>query len=257
MEQSLFGKIFSALKADNLSAAERNIDKLLKTEVTNPNHYVKKGDISQRLNKDKKAVSAYHKAAYLFKEQGFLKKSLAMYKIILRLDPGNSLAMEHAEFAIRELEGMEEEVLQPVAVAEPVDISENAIFRPFSSSEIEEILRKAELKKYANGEVVISEDASGDSVFVIRKGTARVVTTLLGRDIELATLREGDIFGEVAFLTGRKRTASVYSKDELAVRELDRSILDEMIERKPEIMAYLDEIYSLRSKDREDKIKNV
>ncbi len=257
MGQSVFGKIFSALKADNLSAAEKNIDKLIKTEATNPNHYVKKGDICQRLNKDKKAVSSYHKAAYLFKEQGFLKKTLAVHKIILRLDPGNVLAMDQAEYAIRELQGMEEEVVKPVAVAKPVDISENAFFRPFSSAEIEDILGSAELKKYSNGEVVISEEDSGDSIFVIREGTARVVTLLLGRDVELATLRDGDIFGEVAFLTGRQRTASVYAKDELVVRELNRSILDKMIEQKPEIMEYLNGIYHVRSKDREEKIRNV
>ncbi|GBE05620.1 MAG TPA: cyclic nucleotide-binding domain-containing protein [Nitrospirae bacterium] len=260
MGTSLFKKIFSAIKSDKLEDVEANIDELLKNDPGNPNHHVKKGDICQRLGKNKKAIGAYHKAAYIFREQGFLKKSLAIYKIILRLDPGNVMAMDNAEQAIREVESIEEEFVQPVYVEETQEapgMARNPFFRPFNSDEIEQILNRAELRNYSDTAVIIREDASGDSIFAVKDGTATVVTSLLGRDIELATLRTGDIFGEVAFLTGRARTASVIAKGDLTVHELKRPLLEEMLERKPEIMEYLNEIYNLRSKGREDKIKNV
>lgn len=274
--RNLFRKIFTAIKTDSLSDAVSSIDKLIKQNPSNPSHYIKKGDIYQRIGRNDEATVAYQKAAELFKKEGFLRKSLAMYKIILRIDPASTIATDNAEKIMLELQSMDKLVLQPPSYitemqseqpkeevaaiqaekADLSDISHNEFFLPFTNNEIKEIFNSAELKDYSDGEMVIREGDSGDSIYVIKEGTTKVISSILGKNIELATLRKGDIFGEVAFLTGRPRTASVIANGHIAVYELNRSLLENMIEQKPEILEYLNEIYHLRTKETENKIKN-
>lgn len=96
-------------------------------------------------------------------------------------------------------------------------------------------------------EVVLHEDAPGDSMYVILEGRATVVTTLFGKTIELATLQPGDFFGEVAFLTGKPRTATIIAETQLEVVELSRSVLQKTIDSNPLLLDTLAEVYRTRA----------
>jgi CRP-like cAMP-binding protein len=63
------------------------------------------------------------------------------------------------------------------------------------------------------------------------------------------------VFGEVAFLTGRPRTASVIATDELRAMEFNRLILEEMFEKYPEILKKLEDFYQSRLEDTLSKVK--
>jgi CRP/FNR family cyclic AMP-dependent transcriptional regulator len=78
---------------------------------------------------------------------------------------------------------------------------------------------------------------------------------MLGREIELAMLGEGDLFGEVAFLTGRTRTASIIAVGPLEVYEMDRMHIEQLLDRNPEIMSRLEGFYENRIRDTIKKIK--
>lgn len=110
------------------------------------------------------------------------------------------------------------------------------------------------LKSYSDNERVVEEGDTGDSIYIVRDGSARVVAHLLGREIELAVLGEGDVFGEVAFLTGRPRTAAVIADGQLSVYELTRSEIDRLIETHPEILARLEEFNVTRVKQTINKV---
>lgn len=63
------------------------------------------------------------------------------------------------------------------------------------------------MRRFSSGEKVIEEGDTGESVYIIRNGNAAVFGHFLGKKVRLSTLSAGDFFGEVAFLTGRTRTA--------------------------------------------------
>ncbi|NJD54996.1 MAG: cyclic nucleotide-binding domain-containing protein [Nitrospirae bacterium] len=109
---------------------------------------------------------------------------------------------------------------------------------------------------FKDGQRVIEEGDSGDSLYIIRSGTANVVAHLLGRRIELAVLGEGDVFGEVGFLTGRPRTASVIASGRLEVYEVTRLEIEKLIESAPDVIARLEGFYEKRVRDTIRKIKN-
>lgn len=104
---------------------------------------------------------------------------------------------------------------------------------------------------YAIDEVVIHEGDDGDSFFIISEGEVEVfITTANGTRRVLNRLQEGDFFGEIALLSGGKRTASVQAATDLRVHVLRKDRFREVLERKPEI---LDEISNVLSK-RKDQI---
>jgi len=93
-------------------------------------------------------------------------------------------------------------------------------------------------------------------MYIVKSGKARVVAHLLGKEIELAVLEEGSVFGEVAFLTGRPRTASVIADGPLEVFEISRLDLEKIIGMNPVILSKIEDFYESRVQDTIKKIKS-
>src|ERR1700722_14872817 len=82
----------------------------------------------------------------------------------------------------------------------------------FSSLTPEELNRLATLAtglRLAPDAVVFREGDPGDALFVVITGLVRIHVATTSGEILLNTLGPGDIFGEIAVLDGRGRTASV------------------------------------------------
>lgn len=88
--------------------------------------------------------------------------------------------------------------------------------------------------------VVVRQGDPGDSMFVITRGSVRVVRTDdEGRETLLVTLHAGDCFGEVALVTGRARNASVLTLEDCDFLELKREDLDKFMDEYPRFAAAL------------------
>lgn len=93
-------------------------------------------------------------------------------------------------------------------------------------------------------------------MYVIKCGRAKVIAHLFGKALELATLETGDVFGEVAFLTGRPRTASVIAEGPLEVYELSRLELEKIIDKNPALLQKIESFYECRVQDTIKKVKS-
>lgn len=292
---------FKAVLKQDFQKALSCLNELKELESDNSQLHLKLGDLLQRTGDVSSAVASYHQAASILINEGFGQKAVAIYKIILRLEPDNpkatnkmqelftdvespmaSLSQTLSEpeeiSATEELPKPEETPLQEeTAVPEQTphekeapeqwseepnglgakDIVVSSIFSSLKKEETEELLNKAEIKSFKGGESVVEEGDSGDSMFVIRSGRAHVISHIMGKTIELATLSEGDVFGEVAFLTGRPRTASVIAAGELVVLDINRVILQKVIDDNPKIMDRLVESYYSRVQDTIKKVKKT
>ena len=128
------------------------------------------------------------------------------------------------------------------------------LFAGMSEEEFRNVLNEFEVRSFPDKANVVEEGDSGDSLYIIKAGSARVVAHLLGKEIELAVLGEGDVFGEVAFLTGRPRTAAVVADGPLEVYEINRLNIEKIIERNPDVLSKLEDFYESRVKDTIRKI---
>ncbi|MGE5894312.1 MAG: cyclic nucleotide-binding domain-containing protein [bacterium] len=275
--KAVWSDFFKSLKSNDWPGAVKQANLLIQLEPGNPNHHLKKGDIFQKMGKKAEAVDAYLKAAEGLSREGFERKALAVYKMILRLDPNNITAKKISTHMITGIEAAQTVTLS-FALAEGAGAGQDIqapeepgrveipfvgehkgkapeFFGAITDADVSGIIRRAEIKRFAGGETVVQEGDTGDSVYIIRKGKANVVAHILGKEMHLAVLSPGDLFGEVAFLTGRPRTANVIASGALEVYEINRLLLEEIIELKPEIMAEINEIYLSRVKNAIQKVK--
>jgi cAMP-dependent protein kinase regulator len=218
---------------------------------------VRIGDVRQKLGQKAGAVKEYIQAADLYAEKGFVVKALAQYKLALRIDPANKEAigkMErlHTNKSVAELklEPIEDGALQPTRSVIP-------LFSELTQEEFNEFTKRMIIHTIPPGKPVIKEGDRGRSVFILTRGSVRVFSTLRGKKVELAELQASDFFGEIAFLTGRPRTATVETLKESDLLEVAEQDLHDMIEKSPRIREVLHNYHEARVKSTLEKVKDA
>jgi len=83
------------------------------------------------------------------------------------------------------------------------------LFADFTEPELEGALDLIDKVEFKAGDVIVKQDEKGDCMYVLVEGSARVVHRRDGKDIELATLKVGDFFGELALVDSGPRSADV------------------------------------------------
>lgn len=96
------------------------------------------------------------------------------------------------------------------------------------------------------GEQIVQEGDPGDSMFIISTGEVRATVERDGRQMAVATLRDGDFFGEMAVLSGEPRTATVTAVKNTELLELSRENLREICSRHPHVEAKIRLAYDER-----------
>jgi hypothetical protein len=96
------------------------------------------------------------------------------------------------------------------------------------------------------GETIVREGDPGDSMFIISTGEVRATIESSGQQLPVATLRDGDFFGEMAVLSGEPRTATVTAVKNTELLELSRENLQVICSRHPHVEAKLRLAYDER-----------
>ncbi len=104
------------------------------------------------------------------------------------------------------------------------------VFAGFTPRTLTEIADKMWLEEHPAGEVVIRQGDPGDKFYLIRQGAVDVIVDDGTMSRVVATLKEGDFFGEAALLTGEPRNASVVAKGETLLYALGKDDFQNAIE---------------------------
>lgn len=251
---------FDAVRKQQWEAAKTSLKGIIASEGDNPQTFLRLGDVYQKCGNNRSAITSYHRSAALLREQGFVQKAAALYRIILRLDPRDEEAIAGSSEILAEIDGARrrepvglEQAAPPEEAQVPAKVPK--LFSGLSKDRLKKVMAGLARKSFEKGEKVVEEGDSGDSLFLIESGSAQVTAHLLGREVELAVLAEGDVFGEVSFLTGRPRTADVTSLGPLTVCEIGRVDIEEIIEQNPQVLSSLEEFYESRARDTVKKVK--
>lgn len=222
-----------------------------------PQVKVRMGDVRQKMNQKPQAVAEYMKAAELFSDKGFVVKALAMYKLVLRLDPNNDKALSlmsglHSNKSVTELK------LEPVEMGSPVPQSSVIpLFADLDQEEFNDFTNRMQFHTHPAGTVIVKEGDPGASVYVVTRGAVKVYTTVDGKQVDLAQLQPSDFFGEIAFLTGKPRTATVETVEECDILEVPEDQLADLIRTKPRIREVMQKYYDQRVASTLQKLKGI
>ncbi|MBX7144908.1 MAG: mechanosensitive ion channel [Oligoflexia bacterium] len=117
------------------------------------------------------------------------------------------------------------------------------LFSSLSSEELASLAQDSVLLDFACGEKVVHQGDRGDSLYIIRQGEAAVsVTDSQGKGHEVARLRSGDFFGEMALLTGEPRSATVSATEDMQIVVVYKEALRAIMEHRPELARTLAKI---------------
>ena len=117
------------------------------------------------------------------------------------------------------------------------------LFKDFDPAERRQLIEKFKLRQVAPGEMLIKEGAQSDALYVVLHGSVDVAT----RQIDLAHLREGEIFGEMSLLTRQPATATVVSPGSSILLRLPRDQFQELVVTHPQILALVSELTEQRA----------
>jgi CRP/FNR family transcriptional regulator len=85
------------------------------------------------------------------------------------------------------------------------------------------------------GELVFREGDAATTIFVVRKGRVRITKHVRGGERTFAVLGPGELFGEMAIITGTPRSASAEALDDVTLIELDAARFETMVLHEAEI----------------------
>lgn len=120
------------------------------------------------------------------------------------------------------------------------------IFAPLSADETTMLAQAAVRHVFAPGEMVIRAGDPGSSMFVVHNGKVSVQVSENGRPRNIATLNEGDFFGEMALFTGEPRTANVVALEETEVLEIGHAAMKRVFDTNPDLVESLSFIMAER-----------
>ena len=118
--------------------------------------------------------------------------------------------------------------------------------------EIATLTRSARPLTFGPMERIIVQGQPGDSLFVVAEGAVEIVLRRPdGSEVNLGRRPNGVVLGEMSLLTGAPRSATVRAVDGALVYEVGRRQFEEVLERRPELVAALERVMRerLRAQD--------
>lgn len=110
---------------------------------------------------------------------------------------------------------------------------------------------------FQDGQVIIQEGEIGDCMYVIQEGEVEVIKCEDDREVLLAVLGEGDIFGEMAILEGEERVATVRARGLARVVTVDKKNFLRRVHEDPTLALRLLEVLSNRIREMNAELMKV
>lgn len=169
-------------------------------------------------------------------------------------EAGDDIVADVDEIDLEEADTVEPIELEDAVVEEeeedeiPSPFPETPLFSNLLPEEFRKVVSKFQIGTLPKGTTVIKEGTQGDSFFIIASGKVRVYRASKSgkRRITLCELDEGSFFGEFAFLTQSKRSASVETLEESILLRINSRDLHEIIEEYPNVENVMNEFYKER-----------
>ncbi|MGZ5433349.1 MAG: cyclic nucleotide-binding domain-containing protein, partial [Thermoanaerobaculia bacterium] len=105
------------------------------------------------------------------------------------------------------------------------------VLSPLTREALETIAAATHVHTFAKGETILRHGTAGNSMFVVHDGMVSVRVD----ESEVARLGEGDVFGEMALLTGESRAADVVALRDVVVIEITKEAMQPVLQNHPDL----------------------
>lgn len=128
-----------------------------------------------------------------------------------------------------------------------------ALFRTMPEDMFMDFVIALETRDFEPGKFIVEQGNPGDEMFLIADGEVEVLLNRGENMDRVATLGEGDFFGEASLLTGAPRNASVKTMTATSCLLLKQAHLHELARSHPSVTQSIESIYQARLRQNEQK----
>lgn len=94
-------------------------------------------------------------------------------------------------------------------------------------------------RNYNQDEMVFSENEPGRELYIIQSGRVKITKMVNGQEVMLAVLQPGDIFGEMALLDNKPRSASAICAESCVMLAINKANFEGMVKAQPQLATKL------------------
>jgi CRP-like cAMP-binding protein len=167
--------------------------------------------------------------------------------------------------AIRPLDAQEHQMAiatRRQAISETADklaiLRCHALFGQLSPAEIEHLGSYIKRRSLPRGTVIFAEGEPGTGLMSVLAGAVKIsVLSADGREIVLSTMREGDIFGEIALLDGHPRSANATAVTDCELIMIERRDFIPFLRSHPDLIIQIIWILCSRLRHTNEQVQDV
>jgi CRP/FNR family transcriptional regulator, cyclic AMP receptor protein len=132
------------------------------------------------------------------------------------------------------------------------------VFGSLDAEHVARLSAYATTRAIARGVTIFTKGDAGSSLFAVCSGTVRIsVPSPDGRDAVFNLVKEGEIFGEIALLDGRPRTADATAMTDCELMVIDRRDFVGLVHSQPEIALKVIEVLCARLRNTSEQVEDV
>lgn len=149
-----------------------------------------------------------------------------------------------------------------MADAAPIDknrfLARSFVFAALDHAAREALAVSSVVRQVKAGEAIFHEGDPGHSMIAIAEGVVRISTiSPNAHEIVLAELAAGEVFGEIALLDGRERSASAHALTNCTLVVLERRALLEAMQSRPVLAQSLIEVLCARIRRSDERMMEI
>lgn len=134
-----------------------------------------------------------------------------------------------------------EEIQHRVAALQHVEL-----FHRLTDEERHELAGRLKVAPFVRGEALTRQGAEAHWLYILIEGGAEVQVAVNGKSEKVATLCEGDFFGEMGMMTGEPRRATVIAQSDVLCYRLDKDSFQDILRSRPEIAEDISHVLARR-----------
>lgn len=137
-------------------------------------------------------------------------------------------------------------------------LADHFLFGQLDAAEIDNILTLAIQRKFSAGQVIFQKGEEGNSMMILLSGEVKIgAISADGREIVLNIIYPGEVFGEIALLDGKSRSADAIALNDCQLLIIRRRDFLPYIEKHPEVAIQLIGLLCQKLRDTSNTLENI
>ncbi len=114
------------------------------------------------------------------------------------------------------------------------------LFEAMQPPEVDTVLQMATERRIRRGQTIFQKGEDGSAMMAVLQGRVRIsAVSAEGKEVTLNVINPGDVFGEIALLDGKPRSADAVAVDDTLLLVLERRVVLPFLKANPDLLLRL------------------